>query len=165
MNPGELMMVPLDDAHGDASGAETTVRRSSTGWQHFPHDADIGVCGRGVSIEEAFEQAALALTAIVTDAPVRAEQRIEVECVRPDLELLFVDWLDAIIYEMSVRKMLFGRFSVRLGGLSLHGTLWGEAVDIARHAPVCEPKGATLTELKVALGPDGVWSARCIVDV
>ena len=38
-----------------------------TGWQHFPHDADMGVRGIGNSKEAAFEQAALALTALVTD--------------------------------------------------------------------------------------------------
>ena len=36
-------------------------------WEHFPHDADIGVRGIGASKEEAFEQAALALTAVLTD--------------------------------------------------------------------------------------------------
>lgn len=36
-------------------------------WEHFPHDADIGVRGVGTSKEEAFEQAALALTAVITN--------------------------------------------------------------------------------------------------
>jgi tRNA nucleotidyltransferase (CCA-adding enzyme) len=43
--------------------------------------------------------------------------------------------------------------------------LWGEAVDVARHAPACEPKGATYTALKVAADENGKWSAACIVDV
>jgi len=81
-----------------------------------------------------------------------------------DFEFLFVEWLDAIIYEMAVRQMLFGRFAVRIKGDELAGTLWGEPVDVARHAPACEPKGATFTALKVA-AEDGIWSAACIVDV
>jgi tRNA nucleotidyltransferase (CCA-adding enzyme) len=36
---------------------------------------------------------------------------------------------------------------------------------VARHAPACEPKGATYTALKVARDADGAWSAACIVDV
>jgi hypothetical protein len=36
------------------------------GWEHFPHDADVGICGWGMSTAEAFEQAALALTTVVT---------------------------------------------------------------------------------------------------
>ena len=86
-------------------------------------------------------------------------------CEAPDLELLFVEWLNAIIYEMAVRGMLFGRFAVRIEGTRLAGTLWGEPVDVARHAPACEPKGATYTALKVAADDKGLWSAACIVDV
>src|SRR6478609_4466459 len=70
-----------------------------------------------------------------------------------------------LIYEMAVRSMLFGRFAVRIEGGRLDGTLWGEPVDVARHAPACEPKGATYTALKVSKNVDGMWSAACIVDV
>ncbi len=35
-------------------------------WEHFPHAADVGVRGFGKTPAEAFEQAALALTAVVT---------------------------------------------------------------------------------------------------
>lgn len=36
-------------------------------WQHFSHDADIGLVGIGPTKAEAFRQAAIALTAVVTD--------------------------------------------------------------------------------------------------
>ncbi len=134
-------------------------------WEHFPHGADVGLRGRGATPAEAFEAAAYALTAVVTDARVEPRDRVAVICEAPDLELLFVEWLNAIIYEMAVRNMLFGRFAVRIEGARLVGTLWGEPVDVARHAPACEPKGATYTELKVAREADGAWSAACIVDV
>jgi SHS2 domain-containing protein len=137
----------------------------NTGWEHFPHDADVGIRGWGETPAEAFEQAALALTAVVTHEEVHALTPVAVTCDAPDLELLFVEWLNAIIYEMAVRNMLFGRFAVSIEGRQLTGTLWGEAVDVERHAPACEPKGATYTALKVAHGPDGHWSATCIVDV
>lgn len=149
----------------DAEGSGTARNHPEVGWEHFAHDADIGLCGRGATPEEAFEQAALALTAIVTSATVAPTSRVEVACAQPDLELLFVDWLDAVIYEMAVRKMLFGRFAVRIEGTTLTGELWGEPVDVARHAPACEPKGATLTALSVARAPNGLWTARCVVDV
>lgn len=135
------------------------------GWEHFHHDADIGVCGRGRTVEEAFEQAALALTGIVTDLPVAGDICVEVSCRQSDIELLFVDWLDAIIFETATRKMLFGRFAVQIDELTLTGKMWGEPVDVARHTPACEPKGATLTELKVSRDAEGIWTARCVIDV
>jgi protein archease len=134
-------------------------------WENFPHDADVGVRGFGRTAAEAFEQAALALTAVVTTAEVAPKTEVQVRCEAPDLELLFVEWLNAIIYEIAVRNMLFSRYSVRIDGTRLEGTLWGEPVDVARHQPACEPKGATYTALKVTEGSDGLWSAQCIVDV
>jgi len=135
------------------------------GWAHFPHGADIGIEGRGPTLAKAFEQAALALTAAVTGAKVNADCALEVSCEAPDRDLLFVEWLNAIIFEMATRNMLFGRFQVRLSDGRLQGKLWGEAVDRSRHEPACEPKGATYTALKVAQDDKGVWSARCVVDV
>ncbi len=134
-------------------------------WEHFPHDADVGVLGIGPTPAEAFEQAALALTAVITHAEVRPLVAVDVRCEAPALELLLVEWLNAIIYEMAVRHMLFGRFAVRINGTLLEGILWGELVDVERHAPACEPKGATYTALKVAPDDKGLWSAACVVDV
>lgn len=136
-----------------------------TRWEHFPHDADVGVRGFGSTVAEAFEQAAKALTAVVTEAEVRGLVSVTVSCTAPDLELLFVDWLNAIIYEMATRRLLFSRFAVQIKNLNLSGVLWGEAVDVARHGPACEPKGATYTALEVAQQQDGSWSAACVVDV
>jgi SHS2 domain-containing protein len=135
-------------------------------WEHFPHDADIGVRGYGATLAQAFEQAAQALTAVVTDAAVQPLTAVEIQCEAPDRELLLPQWLNAIIYEMAVRRMLFGRYAVVIeDGRRLSATAWGERVDVARHAPACEPKGATLTALKVATDDRGVWSAGCVVDV
>ncbi|MFZ0457740.1 MAG: archease, partial [Rhodoplanes sp.] len=135
-----------------------------SGWEHFPHGADIGVRGWGRTPAEAFEQAAHALTAIVTHADVQPSAAVEVRCEAPDMELLFVEWLNAIIYEMAVHAMLFSRFIVWIDGGQLIGKLWGEPVDVERHAPACEPKGATYTALNVSETADGQWSAACVVD-
>jgi SHS2 domain-containing protein len=137
-----------------------------TGWEHFSHGSDIGIRGMGRSVEEAFEQAAVALTAVVADiATIEQKEIIEVHSDAPDIELLFVSWLNAIIYEMAVRKMLFGAFRIVLTGCSLTGTLAGEKVDPERHQVAVEPKGATVTELKVNCDPNGKWLAQCVIDV
>jgi SHS2 domain-containing protein len=135
-------------------------------WEHYAHGADIGIRGFGRSAEEAFEQAAIALTAVVADVSgVRPSVQIEIHCEAPDLELLLVSWLNAIIYEMAVRNMLFSSYRVILSGLSLSGVLVGETIDPARHQPAVEVKGATVTDLKVECDLEGHWRAQCIVDV
>jgi tRNA nucleotidyltransferase (CCA-adding enzyme) len=139
---------------------------TEAGWELFAHDADIGVRGFGATRETAFEEAAIALTAVLTDPErVRPRQAVEIACEAPDDELLLVDWLNALVYEMATRGMLFGRFSVHIEGHRLRGEAWGEPVDVARHSPATEVKGATYTELHVAKREDGRWVAQCIVDV
>jgi hypothetical protein len=83
--------------------------------------------------------------------------------VRP--QLLLVDWLNAWVFEMAVRHMLFSRFQVALADGGLHGFGWGEPLDRARHQPAVEIKGATYTELRVWAEADGTWHAQCVVDV
>lgn len=136
------------------------------GWEHFSHGADIGVRGFGGSVGEAFEQAALALTAVVADlSTIAPNEKVEVRCDAPDVELLFVSWLNAVIYEMAVRGMLYSSFHVAVSDGSLTGTLAGEKVDPERHRVAVEAKGATVTALKVSCDPAGQWVAQCIVDV
>ena len=135
-------------------------------WEHFPHGADIGVRGTGLTRGEAFEQAALALTAVVTDPTrVRTDTTIEIHCEAPDDELLLADWLNALVYEMATRNMLFGRFAVTLHDRALEAKVSGEPLDRVRHRPAVEVKGATYTALSVARRDDGMWVAQCVVDV
>jgi tRNA nucleotidyltransferase (CCA-adding enzyme) len=136
------------------------------GWEHFAHGADIGVRGVGATREEAFTQAALALTAVMTDpARVAPKDAVAIRCEAPDDELLFADWLNSLIYEMATRHALFGRFEVKLHDHRLEATAWGEPVDRGRHRPAVEIKGATYTALSVARDADGAWIAQCVVDV
>lgn len=135
-------------------------------WEHFPHVADVGIRGYGPSISSAFEQAAIALTATVTNPDsIRPKTSIGITCTAPNAELLLVDWLNAIIYEMATRKMLFGQFSVEIRDNHLSASIDGEPVDIEHHAPATEVKGATMSELEVCRDSEGHWSAQCIVDV
>ena len=135
-------------------------------WEHFSHVADIGVRGFGRSMDEAFEQAALALTAVITEpGSVRPVQAVDIACASPNPEILLADWLNALVFEMAIRHMLFSRFEVRIAGQRLVAKAWGEPVDISRHQPAAEVKGATLSELEVARGAGGCWRAQCIVDV
>lgn len=135
-------------------------------WEHYPHDADIGIRGYGATRAIAFEQAALAVVAIVVDPDsVAASQTVDVDCEAPDDELLLVDWLNALIYEMATRRLCFGHFAVRLDDHRLHGRAFGEPVDITKHELGVELKGATYTDLRVARESSGRWVAQCVVDV
>ncbi|MFY0572255.1 archease [Archangium lansingense] len=135
-------------------------------WGHLRHGSDIGVWGWGWTQEEAFERAAVALCAVITEpSKVLPRESVDVSCEAPDTEVLFTDWLNALIYEMSARRMLFSRFEVHLTGGRLEGRAWGEPVEVERHEPAVEVKAATLTGLAVRREADGGWYVQCVVDV
>jgi SHS2 domain-containing protein len=151
-----------------ANAARATAPEPAPGprWEHFAHGADIGVRGFGPDRAAAFEQAALALTAIVVDPALVLPRRVVlVVCDAPDRRLLLAAWLNAVIYEMAVRRMVFARYAVRIEDGALSGRAWGEDIDRLRHAPGAEPKGATLTALAVDPVAGGGWRAQCVVDV
>ena len=137
----------------------TTPAKESSVEPHaelFPHGADVDVRGIGPTPDAAFEQAALALTSVVTDPTrIASEEAVEVTCEAPDHAYLLLDWLNALIYEMAVRRVVFGRFAVSIQGNRLDGWAWGEPVDRKRHRPAVEPKNATLTALQVGIRDDG----------
>lgn len=135
-------------------------------WEHFEHGADIGVRGVGPGKSEAFAQAACALSAIITDLErIIPEESITVNCDAVDDELLLTEWLNSLIFEMSTRNMLFSRFEVTIDDHHLSATAWGEHLQIDKHQPVVEIKGATYTSLRVEQQSAGVWLAQCVVDV
>lgn len=138
----------------------------TSGWEHFHHGADVGVRGFGATREEAFEQAGLALAAVMTDpAAVTPGLCVEIRCEAPEDDLLLVEWLNAIVYAVATRHLLFGRFEVTAAPGGLTGRLWGEPIDVADHCPAVEVKGATYTELAVTRDEAGRWRAQCVVDV
>lgn len=135
-------------------------------WEHYPHPADMGIRGFGRTKEEAFAQAALAITAIITDPQtVEPKESVQITCREQEDDLLLFDWLNALLYEMATRHVLFSRYDITIAGEQLKATAWGESIDIARHQPAVEVKAATFADLKVRREKDGNWVAQCIVDV
>jgi tRNA nucleotidyltransferase (CCA-adding enzyme) len=132
----------------------------------YEHGADMGVRGLAPDLAGAFVEVALAMMSIITDpAGIDPRDAVEIRCAATDDELLLVDWLNALVYEMATRRMLFGRFEVAIEGHKLTATAWGEPVDVRRHQPTVEIKGATYTTLKVERDAASNWMAQTVVDV
>jgi tRNA nucleotidyltransferase (CCA-adding enzyme) len=140
---------------------ETTVLRSEI----FQHGARRGVRGVGVTREQAFEQAALALTGMVTAiSKVRPECKLHIFCEATSNTLLFLEWLDAVIHMMATYRILFSRFSVAIDGYRLRATAWGEPIEREDQGLVVLPKAVTCADLIVIQNSDGTWLAQCAID-
>ena len=135
-------------------------------WEHFEHKADIGIRGLAPTLEQAFEQAALAMTAVICDpTKILESDSVAIRCEAADSDFLLLDWINELIYIMAVKGLLFSRFQVTIDAGVLTATAFGEPVDRQKHLPAVEIKGATLTELRVYQQADGNWVAQCVVDV
>lgn len=144
---------------------DTKEKKQMSSWEHFPHDADIGIRGIGSTPEEAFEMAGVSLTAVVTNLEkLSTSIKINIQCQEQDLELLFYDWINSLIYEMDTKKILFKRFHVQISNGELFAECEGEKINVLQHELAVSVKGATMTELKVTQIKDQ-WIAQCIVDV
>ena len=140
--------------------------RSATpsGDEYFEHDADIGVVGRGATVEEAFEAAAAATFSIMANlSAVRPERSVTLDFEEADLEIALVRWLNLLLGLSHEQGLVFSRFWIERDGVRWRGGASGEPWrrDLERGVEV---KGATLTMLEVKQSPDG-WRARCVVDV
>ena len=135
-------------------------------WEHFEHEADIGLRAIAPTREELFELMGEALTAIITEPEnVESVETITVSCEAPDDALLLVDWLNALVFEMATRRMIFGEWNVALSDHKLNARISGETIDRQRHQPVVETKGVTYTALAVEQDDEGNWRGQCVVDV
>ena len=135
-------------------------------WEHFAHEADLGLRATAADKASLFEAMAVAMTAAITDPEsITPRETVAIECEAPDDEVLLVDWLNALIYEMATRHMVFGQFEVALDDGRLRGIARGEEVDRTRHQPTVEIKGATYTALRFTQNDTGDWSAQCVIDV
>jgi len=131
---------------------------------YFEHDADMGIIGRGALIEEAFEHAATAMFAMMTGLDqVRLQTSVAIEFEEADAEFALVTWLNLLLGQARSRALIFGRFHLRRDGARWSGTAEGEPWRAGLERGV-EVKGATLTGLAVTQ-QDGIWEARCVVDV
>lgn len=130
---------------------------------YFDHEADIGIIGRGSTIEAAFIHAAEAVFGIMTDlSNIPPATKIPIEFKEDDLELALVVWINALISKARENNLVFSKFDLTRKSSKwmgyAYGTQWQD--DTVRGTEV---KGATLTELKVK--KNKIWEARCVVDV
>ncbi|SFN24075.1 SHS2 domain-containing protein [Nitrosospira briensis] len=131
---------------------------------YFEHDADIGIIGRGATVEQAFEAAAQAVFGIVTklDA-VQPKTAVTIAFEEADVELAMVTWLNLLLGKSRELGMVFSRFRMQRNGARWNAEALGEKWRAGLERGV-EVKGATLTMLSVKQ-TGAMWEARCIVDV
>jgi SHS2 domain-containing protein len=132
---------------------------------YFDHDADIGIVGRGPTLEAAFVDGARAMASLMTDtAAVAPREALRFAFEEEDVELAFVRWLNLLLAHAAERGLALGEFALAREGERWSGEARGEPWRAGLERGV-DVKGATLTALAVRRLADGTWEARCVGDV
>ncbi|UCG01677.1 MAG: archease [Candidatus Heimdallarchaeota archaeon] len=135
-------------------------------YEYFEHQADIGIRGKGKTLAEAFEQAALAMFEIMVetkDLKIDQPQLVEVE--GNDLNELLIAWLSELLFLKDVEGKMFSKFTIEsIDKNKLVAKIYGEPIDSSRHKLKLEVKAATYTQLFIEK-KDNYWIAQCLVDV
>ena len=140
------------------------------GFRFLEHTADIYVEAWGTSLEEAFENAALATFTVMTELEMvdpRVEDAFEVDA--PDEYALLYNWLEELIVKFELSGTLYSRFAIsnikkNPSGLKLKAKAWGEPYDPQKHPSKIGIKSVTYHRMKITKKPES-FTARFILDV
>ncbi len=139
-------------------------------YEYLEHTADIKFIAYGKTLEEIFENAALAMFNVIIDTEkVSGETGREIYLNSPDLESLLVDWLSELLYLFEVDEIVFRKFRVEeineeKGEYSIKARAAGEKYYPESHPFETEIKAVTYNQLEVKKIDDG-WKAQVVVDI
>lgn len=139
-------------------------------FEYLESVADAFLRGTGETPEEAFAEAARAMTNLMVDVDtLLLREEVPLSGEAETLDLLLIEWLSAILAAKDLQRIYLSAFEIEVskaasGTVKVAGTGWGERLDVSRHDPRLEVKGVSLSGLKV-VEEDGRWIAQCVVDI
>ncbi|MBN1176134.1 MAG: archease [Dehalococcoidales bacterium] len=115
------------------------------------HTSDIGIEAYGVTLTEAFVNAARGMFSIIVELDgVRETESRRVELSADDVEGLLFEWLNSLLYYFDVENLLFSGFDVlEFKDTRLVAECRGEKYDSSRHRLKTGVKSATYHLLEV----------------
>lgn len=134
-------------------------------FDYFEATADIGFRAYGKDLNEAFENAGLAIFNIISDTDdIVPAKEISFEVASEDNVSLLYDYLEELLFYHEVEFMLFSEFHVEIGDeFHLKATIKGEGIDWDRHERKTEIKAITFHKMDVKQG--GTVELQAIVDL
>ncbi|MCX7624286.1 MAG: archease [Thermomicrobium sp.] len=139
-------------------------------YEYLDHEADIGLEATGASLEEALQDGVRGLLALLVDPEtVEPRETVTVQARGEDPGSLYVALLNAVLAAVDLHRMFFRDFELtHLAQVDDHlvveGKLYGEPIDLGRHAVEIEVKAATYGGL-LAERTDSGWRLRCVLDL
>jgi len=139
-------------------------------FEFLEHTADAYVAAYGGTLEEAFENAALATFEVMTDTKKIAreiEDTVTVEA--PDEQALLYSWLEQLLINFDTKGNLYSSFKIpkiekTKNGFKLTATMRGEPFNPEKHPQKVGIKAVTYHRMEISKKPGRV-SVKFILDI
>ena len=137
-------------------------------FEYFDVTADIGFIAYGNTLNEAFENAGLAIFNIISDTSgIDSKIAKSFEITSEDEVSLLYDYLEELLFYHEIDFMLLSDFSVNISktdkGYNLKATIKGETIDWDKHERKSEIKAITFHMMDVKKTEH--YELRVIVDL
>lgn len=144
--------------------------KSGKRFEFLEHTADAYIVAYGKTMEEAFENAALATFETMTDTS-KVAQTVEdsVEVEAPDEQALLYTWLEQLIINFEIKGNLYSGFKIPKiektpEGFRLKAKIWGEPYNPEKHPTKVGIKAVTYHRMEINKEPKRV-SVKFILDI
>jgi SHS2 domain-containing protein len=139
-------------------------------FEFLEHTADILIAAHGQTLEEAFENAALAMFEVMTDTTkINTAQEDSVEVEAEDEYALLYSWLEALLVKFEVNGMLYSKFQItsiedNSDEFKLKASIWGEKFNPEKHPQKVAVKAVTYHRMEILKDVDKV-TLEFILDI
>ncbi len=131
-------------------------------FEFLEHTADVYIRAHGKTMEEAYENAALAMFEVMTDTDKTVqmqEETLEVEA--EDQYALLYNWLEALLVKFETENMLFSKFQITNWeetdeNFKFKAKIWGEKFDPQKHPQMVGVKAVTYHRMVIIRERDRV---------
>jgi SHS2 domain-containing protein len=139
-------------------------------FEFLEHTADVYIAAYGKSLEEAFENAALAMFDVMTDTEkVSPDIEDSVEVEAEDEYALLYSWLEALLVNFETKNTLYSKFKISSidetsEGFRIKAAVWGEKFNAKKHTQKVAVKAVTYHRMEIIKEIDKV-TLEFILDI
>jgi SHS2 domain-containing protein len=131
-------------------------------FEFLEHTADVYIRAHGKTVEEAYENAALAMFETMTDTDkINQKQQQTLEVEAEDQYGLLYNWLEALLVKFEVEGMLYSKFQISdwketAETFKFKAAVWGEKFDPQKHPQKVGVKAVTYHRMMIMREKDRV---------
>lgn len=138
-------------------------------FEFFDVTADIGFEAYGNTLEESFENSALAMFNVISNTEkIAKKEELKIYITSEDEISLLYDFLEELLFLHEVKFMLFSEFKLKIykkeNEYTLEGIIKGEDINWEVHERGCEVKAVTFHQMNV-LQENEIYKTKVILDL